>query len=153
MVREIIGSVFFFARMLDLTLLLLTNERALQQTDSTTTTLNLCTWSLNCIATHPNPSIACKKSDMILWISSDSSCLSVSKVRSRIGGYHFLGNKYDPTKPIALQRVLINAPTHVEASVLRNIMSAALEAEIASACVNARLGIPERITLMELGHP
>ena len=43
LVRQIISSVFFFAQMLDLTLLLPTNELALQQTDSTTTTLNLYT--------------------------------------------------------------------------------------------------------------
>ena len=48
---------------------------------------------------------------------------------------------------------MINAPVHVEASILRNVMSAASEAEIAAAYVNARLGIPIRITLMELGHP
>ena len=145
--------MFFFARMLDLTLLVPTNDLALQQSNSTTTTLNLCTWVLNYIATCPNPSIAFKKSDVILWISSDSSYLSVSKARSRVCGYHFLGNKYDPNEPIAKQRLLINAPIHAEASILRNVMGAASESEIASAHVNACIGASEWVTLMELGHP
>ena len=153
LVRRIIGSVFFFARMLDLTLLMPVNDLALQQSNSTTTTLNLCTWLLNSIATYPNPSITFKKSDMILWISSDSSYLSVPKARSRVGGHHFLGNMHDPTKPIAKQRSEINAPVHAEASILRNVMSAASESEIAAAHVNARIGAPLRIALMELGHP
>ena len=90
---------------------------------------------------------------MMLWISSDSSYLSVSKARSRVCGYHFLGNKYDPNEPIAKQRLLINAPIHAEANMLRNVMGAASESEIASAHVNACIGASERVTLMELGHP
>ena len=44
-------------------------------------------------------------------------------------------------------------PIHVEASILRNIMSAASESEIAAAYVNAKDAVETRITLMEMGHP
>ena len=43
LIRQIIYSIFFFIRILDLTLLLPTNELALQQINSTIVTLNLCT--------------------------------------------------------------------------------------------------------------
>jgi len=86
--------------MLDMTELVACNEIALQQCDSTTKTLNVCAWLLDYMSTYPKPSITFKRSDMILWVSSDSSYQSVTKSRSRIGGYHFLGNKYDPNKDL-----------------------------------------------------
>ena len=89
---------------------------------------------------------------MQLWVSSDSSYLSVTRARSRVGGYHFLGNKYDPTKPLEHQRTFINAPIYVEASILKNVMGAASESEVAAAYVNAREAIKYRITLIELDH-
>jgi len=135
-----------------MTLLVTCNDLSIQQTKSTTNTLNLASWLLDYMATYPNPSITYKASDMILWVSSDSSYLSVSGERSRVGGYHFLGNNPDFTKPLAFQRMFINAPIHIESSILRNIMGAASEAEIAGAYVNARKAIEEQIMLIEMGH-
>jgi len=70
-----------------------------------------------------------------------------------VGGFHFLGNRPAPNKDIALQRTFIDAPIHAEASVLRHVMSAASEAEIAGGYANARDAAETRITLMEMGHP
>ena len=42
---------------------------------------------------------------------------------------------------------------HVEASILRHVMGAASESEIAGGHVNARDAVESRITLMEMGHP
>ena len=153
LVRKIVGFALYIARMLDMTSLVACNEIALQQCNATTKTLNICSWLLDYMSTYPNPSVTFKRSDMILWVSSDSSYQSVSKSRSRVGGYHFLGNKYDPNKDMNKQRTFINAPVHVEASILRNIMSAASESEIAAAYVNAKDAVESRITLWEMGHP
>ena len=124
-----------------MTLLVTCNDIGIQQTKSTMNTLNLTAWMLDYMATYPNPSITFKASDMILWVSSDSSYLSVPGGRSRVGGYHFLGNKPNFSKPLAPQRTFINAPIHVEASILRNVMGAASEAEIAGGYVNARMAV------------
>ena len=105
------------------------------------------------MSTYPNPSITFKVSDMVLWVSSDASYLSVTKSRSRVGGYHFLGNTPKDNIPLSEQRNIINAPIHIEASILCNIMSVASESEIAGAYVNARIAIPIRITLLEMNHP
>ena len=126
--------------MLDMMILGNCNDLGLQQTKSTMNTLNLALWLLDYMATYPNPSITFKASDMVLWISSDSSYLSVPNARSRVGGFHFLGNAPDMTKPLAQQRHFINAPIHVESSILPNIMGAASEAEIAGGYVNTRMG-------------
>jgi hypothetical protein len=44
---------------------------------------------LNYCATHPDAIICCHASDMALHVHSNTSYLSVSKGRSRIGGYFF----------------------------------------------------------------
>ena len=152
LVQSIVGATLYIARILEMTLLVTCNDIGIQQTKSTSNTLNLISWLLDHMATHPNPSITFKASDMILWMSSDSSYLSVTGGRSRVGGYHFLGNNPDFTKPLAPQRTFINAPTHVEASILRNVMSSASESEIAGGFVNARMAVELRIMLMEVGH-
>ena len=90
---------------------------------------------------------------MQYWISSDSSYLSASKARSRVGGYHFLGNIPRFDLPLENQRTFINAPFCAEASILKSVVGAAPEAEVAAACVNARHGITHRITLLEMDHP
>ena len=89
---------------------------------------------------------------MILYVASDSSYLSASKSRSRVGGYYFLGNKPNPSKPIATQSIFHNTPIHVEASILKYVMSATSESEIAVSFINAKLAIPIRICLLEIGH-
>ena len=93
------------------------------------------------MATQLNPSITYKKSDMQYWISSDSSYLSASKARSRVGGYHFLGNIpwFDLT--LENQWTFINAPFYVEGSILKSVIGAALEAEVAATYVSACYGI------------
>jgi len=152
LVRSIVGAALFIGRFIDMTLLVACNEIALNQTNSTMATLNLCTWLLDYMSTYPDPSITYKKSDMVLWVSSDSSYQSVSKSRSRVGGYHFLGNKPNNMKDVSIQRTFINAPIHVEASILRHVMGAASESEIAGGYVNARDAVETRIALMEMGH-
>jgi len=152
LIQSIVGATLYIARILDMTLLVTCNDIGIQQTKSTTNTLNLTSWLLDYMATYPNPSITYKASDMVLWVSSDSSYLSVTGSRSRVGGYHFLGNNPDFTKPLAPQRTFINAPIHVEASILRNVMGAASETEIAGGYVNARMAVELRIMLMEMGH-
>ena len=103
LIQSIIGATLYIARILEMTLLVTCNDIGIQQTKSTMNTLNLTAWMLDYMATYPNPSITFKASDMILWVSSDSSYLSVPGGRSRVGGYHFLGNKPNFSKPLAPQ--------------------------------------------------
>ena len=116
-------------------------------------TLNLCSWLLDYIATHPNPSTTCKRSDVISHAASDSSYLSASNSRSRVGGHNFLENKIDSKIPIRNEVIFYDDQIHVEASMLNHAMLVASESEIAGAFVNAKLAIPERVCLLEMGHP
>lgn len=105
LVQSIVGATLHIARILEMTLLVTCNDIGIQQNKSTTNTLNLTSWLLDHMATYPNPSITHKASDMVLWVLSDSSYLSVTGSRSRAGGYYFLGNNLDFTKLLAPQRV------------------------------------------------
>ena len=96
--------------------------------------------------THPNASITFKKSDMQYWISSDAFYLSVSKARSCVGGYHFLGNKPDFTKLLKDQQMFINHHFHVKASILKSVIDALSEAELAGIYVNYITSIPHHTT-------
>ena len=151
--QSIVGTALRIGRLLEMTILVTCNNVGIQQKQSTTNVLNLSSCFLDHMAAYPNPSITYKASDMHLWISSDSSYLSASKARSRVGGCNFLGNRPDPSKPLAPQRLIFNASMRVKASTLRNVTGAASESEIARAHVNARKGVELRIMLMEMGYP
>lgn len=47
---------------------------------------------LNYAASHPDAQIQYRASDMVLWVDSDASYLSETKLRSTCAGYHFLSD-------------------------------------------------------------
>jgi hypothetical protein len=73
---------------------------------------------LDYLATHPDATIRYHASDMILHIHIDSSYLSVSNARSRLGGLFFLGNK--PPDQDKLNVSILNV-----ASVVKNVVASA----------------------------
>ena len=93
---------------------------------------------------NPDAEIIFRKSEMILQADSDAAYLVAPEAQSRAGGYHFLGtNDY----------TLFNGPIHVLAKIIKNVMSSAMEAEIAALFLNAKLIIEYRQTLEDMGHP
>ena len=83
-------------------------------------------------------------SDMILNFDSDASYLVKPESRSIMGGFHFLKNK---------DGKLFNGPILVLAKVIRNVMASATEAEVGGLFINAQEAVPERTTLIDMGHP
>ena len=82
---------------------------------------------------------------MILNIDSDEAYLVAPKARSRAGGfYYIMGNK---------NKQLINRPVASNTKIIKNVMSSTSEAEIGGLYMNAKLAVPIRKTLAELGHP
>jgi hypothetical protein len=100
---------------------------------------------LDNLATHPDATIRYKASDMILHIHSDTSYLSVSNARSRLGGLFFLGNK--SPKQDTLNGSILNV-----ASVIKNVVASAAESDVGVCFHNSQSGAPLRVTLTELGH-
>ena len=150
--QSTIGAALCLARIIDSTLLFACNVIATQQTKATTKTLSSCEFVLDHTSSNPDSSMAHCESDMQLWVVSDASHLSVSKSRSKAGGFNYLRNAPDHAKTLPQQQKFLNAPIHVEASILKPVAGAASEAEIEASCANSRKPIPFRISLLEMAH-
>ena len=84
------------------------------------------------------------KSDMLYKIDSNAAYLVCSDARSRAGGYHYLGNANNN---------LFNWPIYILATIIKNVIASAAEAEVAGLFMNANKAIPIRHTLIVMGHP
>jgi hypothetical protein len=105
------------------------------QTQGTTQTMNAAVQLLNYAATHLDAVVRFHKSGMALYIHSDASYFSEPKARSRVGGYFYLRHHDEPA-----DNPQPNGPIHVESRILKNIMAAALEAEIGALFHNGQEG-------------
>ena len=145
--QSIIGSLLYYARAVDPTLLPAINTIAMQQTVATNETMTAAHQLLDFVATHPNSTIIYSASDMILHVHSDASYLSAPKARSRIAGFfHLTRNPHNSHN-------FFNAPIHIECKVLRPVMSSAAEAELGALFENCKVAEIIRTTLNEMGHP
>jgi hypothetical protein len=119
-IQKFIGSVLYYARAVDPTVLMPLNDIATEQTKATENTQAATNQLLDYMATHPDVTIRYHASDMILHIHSDASYLSVSNARSRLGGLFFLGNK--PPQQDKLNGSILNV-----ASIIKNVGASAAE--------------------------
>jgi hypothetical protein len=77
-IQKVTGSVLYYARAVDPTVLMPLNDIATEQTKATEKTQAATNQMLDYLATHPDATIRYHASDMILHIHSDASYLSVS---------------------------------------------------------------------------
>jgi hypothetical protein len=89
--QKVTGSVLYYVRAVDPTVLMPLNDIAMEQTKATEKTQAATNQMLDYLATHPDATIRYHASDMVLHIHSDASYLSVSNARSRLGDLFFLG--------------------------------------------------------------
>jgi hypothetical protein len=148
-ILEVLGTLLFYARAIDSTMLTAIGELATEQSQATQSTMEKLSQLLNYCAAHPDAVVRFTASDMILAVESDASYLSVVKGRSRAAGYFFLTNKLaTPTssyKP--------NGAVHILCHIMREVLSSAAEAELGALFHNGKEACPLRIALEELGHP
>ena len=125
-IQRIIGTLLFYGRAIDSTLLVALGTLSAAQSKGTAATAQAITQLLNYCATHPD-AIA---SEMHLHIHSDASYLSEIRARSRAGGYFFLSDKPKklPPEPHNTPPPL-NGAIHVHSSIMRSVLSSATEAE------------------------
>ncbi len=86
--QQVVGSLLYYAREIDGTMLPALNTIGSEQTKSTKQTEQKCYRLLDYAATYPNAFIRYHASDMVLHVDSDASYLSVRKPRSKVGGFH-----------------------------------------------------------------
>jgi hypothetical protein len=148
-VLEVLGTLLFYARTIDSTLLTTIGELATEQSEGTETTMEKLAQLLNYCATHPTAIVRFTASDMLLAVESDASYLSVVKAQSRAAGYFYLTNT--PSTPTAALKP--NGAVHVLCHIMREVLSSAAEAELGALFHNGKDACPLRIALEEMGHP
>jgi hypothetical protein len=121
-IQKIVGTLLYYARAVDNTMLVTLIPLASRQSKSTKLTSKDVNQLLNYCATHPTAILRYHASDMVLKIHSDAGYLNETKACSRAGGHFSLGNL--PSKP-ALDNAAILSPT----GSLKHVASAASEAE------------------------
>jgi hypothetical protein len=144
-IQKVTGSVLYYARAVDPTVLMPLNDIATEHTKMTDTTQAATNQLLDYLVTHPDATIRNHASDMILHIHRDASYLSVSNARSRLGGLFLCGDK-SPHED-NLNGSILNA-----ASIIKNMVASTAESEVGACFQNAQSGAPLRVTLAELGH-
>jgi Reverse transcriptase (RNA-dependent DNA polymerase). len=148
-IQQIVGSLLYYARAVDYTMLVALNDISHEQNNPTTQTLHKVTQLLDYAATHPDATVRFYRSNMILWIDSDAAYLVACGARSRAGGFFHLADL--PKLPI--QNVKQNGAVHIESTLIRQVMAAASEAELGAAFINAQKAVPIRQALIDMGHP
>ena len=145
-VQSIVGSILYYARALDNTLLPALNTIAASQSKPTKTTKKQCNRLLDYLATYPNVYVWYHASDMQLVIDSDAAYLVEPQARSRIAGYFQMntGN---------LDTTFTNGAIHIECKTLRHVVASLAEAETAGVFHNAQIAVPIRYVLEKMGHP
>jgi hypothetical protein len=112
-IQKITGSVLYYSRAVEPTVLMPLNNIATEQTTTTEKTQTATNQLLYYLVMHPDATIRFYASDIILHIHSDASYLSVSKARSRLGGLFYLG--YNSPNEDKLNESIFNV-----ASVIKN---------------------------------
>jgi hypothetical protein len=144
-IQKVTGSVLYYARAVDPTVLMPLNDIAAEQSKAMEKTQAATNQMLDYLATQPDATIRYHASVMILHIHSDASYLSVSNARSRLGGLFFLGNKSPEQE--TLNGSILNVP-----AIIKNVVASAEEAEVGACFHNAQSGAPLIVALTKLGH-
>jgi hypothetical protein len=143
--QAIIGTLLYYARAVDPTLLPIANELASQQANATRRIRNAANHALSYCAAHSNNRIIYHACDMMLHVFADASYLCRSHSRSVAGAVLFLGNHNDPTR--------INGSIHVFSSIIPCIVASAGEAEYAALFAAGQYASSIRTTLSDMGYP
>jgi hypothetical protein len=144
--QQLTGTLLYYSRAVDPTLIMLINVLASEQSTATNVTADNIIKLLNYCNTHPETKIRYHSSDMILHIHSDASYLSEDEAKSRAGGFFYMGNATKHDKKLTNGAILIIS------KVLKHVMSSAAEAEIGAVFINTKEGAVLRTKLEELGH-
>ncbi len=146
-VQKIVGSILYFARAVDMTVLMALSAIAVEQTKAIAKTMGRCIQLLDYLASNSEAKVRYYASDMIMNIHSDASYLSETKARSRACGHFFMGWMPKTGEPIK-----INGAFYMNATILKFVVASAAEAELGTLFHNCQYGIILHQTLSDMGH-
>ncbi|CAB9528638.1 expressed unknown protein [Seminavis robusta] len=154
--QEIIGTLLYYGRAVDSTMLVALGTLASAQTKGTQATKRAAAQLLDYCFTHPDATVRYHASGMILSIHSDASYHSETEARSRVAGHFILSDSLQ--QPNTAPKPADKLPPHngailIISSILPMVLASATEAELAALYYNAREACTIRTTLDEMGHP
>jgi hypothetical protein len=135
-IQRVIGSILYYARAIDITVLMALSSIAIEQSHGTTNTMTKAKQLLDYLATNPDATIRFRASDMIMNMHSDVSYLSEAGARSRACGHFFMGWSPNDGDPIKL-----NGAFFTLCAVLRFVVASAAEAELGALFLNCKEGM------------
>lgn len=144
-IQEIVGSLLFYARGVDPTILPTVNLLASLQSSPTQDVADIADRLLQYCSRYPNNELVYHACDMTLFIQVDASYLSRSKARSVAGGICYLSNQGQPEH--------INGAIHAVSSIIPSVVASAAEAEYAALFMLAQEGEYLRRVLGDMGYP
>ena len=147
-VQQVVGSILYYARAVDLTALMSLSTIASEQAKATGHTIETMEQLLDYMASNPDATMRFRASDMILNIHSDASYLSVRSGRSRACGHFFLG-----WMPKDGEAIRLNGAIFTLCTILKFVAASAAEAELGALFMCVQEGRIMRLILEELGHP
>ncbi len=143
-IQKVTGKSLWFSRGVDGTILTPLSAIAAKQSKPTVNTTKLSQQVMDYLATQEPAVLTYRKSDMVLAVHSDASCLNEEEARSRADGHHFL------SEDVPLPRN--NGAIHNVTEIIKGVMSSAAEAELGAMYINARKAVEKQIILEEIGH-
>ena len=145
-IQQIVGSLLYYARAIDSTILPALSEISSLQARPTEATEQKTKMLLDYLATNPTAKIRYYASDMILYVDSDAAYLVAPNAKSRIAGYYYLSDL--PSKKTRK----LNGAIMVECRYLKHVVASAAEAETGGLFHNCQNVIHLRRILTILGH-
>ena len=124
-IQSTAGSLLYYSRTVDPTLLPAFNEIAISHATPTETTCQKIQWLLDFVATYPNTKMCFYKSDMILYVDSDAAYFVLPHARSQFAGHFYLSNHVSDPSKVAPP---MNGPIHTEYKRIHNVVASAAEA-------------------------
>ena len=100
LLQSTVGSLLFYSRAVDPSMLPGLNEISTQQSDPTINTQKKVLHLLDYVATHSNATIRYHASEMCLHVDSDAAYLVLPKARSRLAGHYFLSDLPTKSSPV-----------------------------------------------------
>jgi hypothetical protein len=135
-VQQIVRSILYYARAVDMMVLMALSMIAIEQTKSTKQTMAKCMQLLDYLAYHADAKVHFYASDMIMNIHLDASYLSKGKAHSQTCGHFFIGWLPKDDEPI-----WINGAFHIGMNVISFVIVSAAEAELGALFHNCQTGI------------
>jgi hypothetical protein len=144
LVQDIFGTLLYHRCAVDPTILPAISAIPSQQAQGTEAMPDACHQLLDYVATHPNAGIHYLASYMILMVHTNVLYLFEHNTRSWVSAHFYLTNKGD--------KEFNNGAILNLASISKNVMSLASEAELAALYYDCKIVVPIPTTLYEMGH-